>query len=161
MTRLNSRFNEQQYYTQGNTARKLNTVPEIIERPEEKERKERQANRKPNRNVERARAFDLKYTVMLTFATAFLFCSCFYMLSVQAEISEQRREIAMLESNLNELTDNNDETSKRLESSVNLPEIYEVATTELGMVYPKAGQVVSYEASNPDYVKQYKDVPVY
>ena len=92
-------------------------------------------------------------------ATIFLFGSCFYMLTVQATITEQRREIAMLESNLNSLTDNNNEMSKRIESSVDLTEIYNVATTELGMVYPKAGQVVSYEASNPDYVKQFKDVP--
>lgn len=162
MTRLNSRLNEQ-YYTQGNTARKLNMVPETIERPEEKRQKERQVKKNPNKqiskNAERARAFSPIYTCMLMVATVFLFGSCFYMLTIQATITEQRREIAMLESNLNDLTDNNDEMSKRIESSVNLPEVCEVATTELGMVYPKAGQVVSYEASNPDYVKQFKDVP--
>lgn len=159
MTRLDSRFDEQQYYIQGNTARKLNTVPKTHERPVEREVKERQVNQRINKNVNRARAFDLRYTVLLMVATVFLFGSCVYMLSVQASITEQRREIAMLESNLNTLTDNNNETSKRLDSSVNLPEIYEVATKELGMVYPKAGQVLSYEASNPDYVKQFEDVP--
>ena len=82
------------------------------------------------------------------------------MLSLQADITEQRRQIAALESNLTELTDTNNETSKRLESSVDLTKVYDVATGELGMVYPKTGQVISYEASNPDYVKQYKDVPV-
>ena len=61
---------------------------------------------------------------------------------------------------MNDMKDTNNETSKRLEGSVDLTKIYEVATTELGMVYPKSGQVVSYEASNPDYVKQFKDVPV-
>lgn len=159
MTRLDSKFYEQQYYTQGSAARKLNQVPEIIEEPEERKQPKHQVNRQTKRNVERARAFSFKYTVMLTIATVFLFSSCFYMLSIQAKITDQRREIAMLESNLNQLTDTNDETSKRIESSVNLPEIYKVATTELGMVYPKAGQVVSYEASNPDYVKQFRDVP--
>ena len=162
MTRLNSRVNEQ-YYTQGNTSRKLNVEPEIIERPVEERREERQVRRQKNksisRNAERAKAFSPLYTCMLMVATIFLFGSCFYMLTVQATITEQRREIAMLESNLNSLTDNNNEMSKRIESSVDLTEIYNVATTELGMVYPKAGQVVSYEASNPDYVKQFKDVP--
>lgn len=167
MTRVNSRYYEQEYYTQGNTARKLDTVPARVERPYEEEREERQVkrqekrqpNQRINRNARRAQAFSPKYTAMLMVATVFLFASCFYMLTVQAEITEQRREIAILESSLNALTDNNNETSKRIESSVNLPEIYKVATTELGMVYPKAGQVVSYEASNPDYVKQFKDVP--
>lgn len=161
MTRLDSRFYEQQYYTQGSAARKLNQVPETIERPKERRQKQHQVNERTKKNVERARAFSFRYTVMLTLATVFLFGSCFYMLSIQSEITEQRREIALLESNLNALTDSNDEMSKRIESSVNLPEIYEVATTELGMVYPKTGQVVSYEASNPDYVKQYMDVPAY
>lgn len=147
----------ERYYIEGNTARQLNTIPERIERPEQ--RQERRVNENVSRNQRRARAFDLKYTACLMVATVFLFVSCVNMLSIQSDITEQRRQIATLESTLNELTDNNNETSKRLESSVDLTKIYTVATTELGMVYPKAGQVVSYEASNPDYVKQYKDVP--
>ena len=154
---MNSRNEQTRYYIEGNTARKLNTVPQRVERPQQ-ERK-RQVNERIDRNSKRAKAFDLKYTMALMVATVFLFASCINMLTIQADISEQRREIATLESNLNELTDMNNETSKRLESSVDLTQIYEVATTELGMVYPKTGQVISYEASNPDYVKQFKDVP--
>lgn len=158
MKTLEPRYYDQtQYYTEGNAARKLNTVPERVERPERQ--KERQVNERIDRNRNRAKAFDLKYTIALTLATVFLFASCIDMLTMQANITEQRRQIAMLESNLNDLTDANNETSKRLESSVNLPKIYEVATSELGMVYPKNGQVRTYEASNPDYVKQFKDVP--
>lgn len=156
---MNSRYENREYYIEGNAARQLNTMPERIERPERQQREERQVNERINKNRNRAKAFDLKYTIALMVATVFLFVSCINMLTIQANITEQRRQIAALESNLNELTDTNDETSKRLESSVNLPEIYEVATKELGMVYPETGQVVSYEASNPDYVKQFKDVP--
>ena len=153
-----SRNNQRRYYIEGNTARQLNTAPQRIERTERRE--ERRVNERVDRNSKRASAFDLKYTVCLMVATVVLFCSCVSMLTIQSDITEQRRQIAMLESTLNELTDTNNETSKRLESSVDLPKIYEVATTELGMVYPKTGQVVSYEASNPDYVKQFKDVPM-
>ena len=153
---MDSRNEERRYYIEGNTARKLNTAPERIERPQ---REKRRVNEKVNRNAKRAKAFDLKYTIALVTATAFLFVSCVSMLNLQADITEQRRQIAMLESNLIELTDMNNETGKRLDSTVDLTEVYEVATTELGMVYPKNGQVLSYEASNPDYVKQFKDVP--
>ena len=155
---MNPRNEQRRYYIEGNTARQLNTIPQRIERPERQ--KERQVNERVNRNSKRARAFDLKYTVCLMVATVFLFVSCVNMLTIQADITEQRRQIATLESTLNELTDTNNETSKRLESSVDLPKVYDVAINELGMVYPKTGQVVSYEASNPDYVKQFKDVPV-
>lgn len=153
---MDSKNEKRYYYVEGNTARKLNAAPERIQRPE---REERKVNEKISRNTRRAKAFDLKYTMTLVTATVFLFVSCVNMLTLQADIAGQRRQIAMLESSLNELTDTNNETSKRLESSVNLPEVLEIATKELGMVYPKSGQIVSYKASNPDYVKQFKDVP--
>ncbi len=145
------------YYVEGNAVRKLSAVPEREVRPERE--KERKVNEKIQRNVKKAKAFDLQYTLMLVGATVFLFVSCISMLTLKANVTEQRREIAMLESNLNALTDSNNETSKRLQSSVDLTKIYEVATRDLGMIYPDNGQVVSYEASNPDYVKQFKDIP--
>jgi len=154
---LDSRNEQERYYIEGNTARKLNTVPQRVERPVEREKRE--VNERVRRNSRRAKAFDLKYTMALMTATIFLFVSCVNMLTMQADVTKQRSEIALLESNLTELTDTNNETSKRLESSVDLTQVYEVATTELGMVYAKNGQVVTYEASNPDYVKQFKDVP--
>ena len=92
----------QQYYIEGNTARQLNTVPQRIERPEHKE--ERRVSERVERNQKRARAFDLKYTVCLMIATVFLFGSCVNMLAIQSDITEQRRQIALLEKNLNELT---------------------------------------------------------
>lgn len=149
--------NREYYYIEGNAARKLATVPVREERPERK--KEHKVNEKIQKNAKRAKAFDLQYTIALVTATAFLFVSCISMLTLKANVTEQRRQIAMLESNLNALTDSNNETSKRLESSVDLTKIYDVATNDLGMVYPGTGQVVSYEASNPDYVKQFKDIP--
>lgn len=154
---MDSRNVERSYYIEGNTARQLNTVPERIEKQQPE--RQRQVNEKHAKNTRRAKAFDLKYTVALVAATVFLFSSCVSMLTLQAQITEQRRQIAIMESNLNELTDTNNETSKRLESSVDLTEVFAVATGELGMKYPKSGQIVSYEASNPDYVKQFKDVP--
>lgn len=158
--KLDSRNYQRRYYVEGNTARKLDAVPQRIERPQRRQEQERKANSRSNRNVRRALAFDLRYTLALLVATSFLFVSCVSMLSVQADITEQRREITMLERNLTKMTDTNNEKSKQLESSVDLTKVYDIAIHELGMVYPKTGQVISYDASNPDYVKQYKDIPV-
>lgn len=161
MRRLNSRNEERYYYIEGNAARKLNTVPQREVRPNRQPapERERKTNARVERNAQRAKAFDLRYTMALVVATVFLFGACVNMLSLQADITEQRRQIALLESNLNELKDTNNETSKRLDSSVDLTKVYDFATRELGMVYPGNDQVVSYKASNPDYVKQFKDVP--
>ena len=158
---LDSRNEERYYYIEGNAARKLNTVPQREVRPERQPARQpqRRTNARIAKNTQRARAFDLKYAMALVVATVCLFGACVNMLSLQADITEQRRQIAMLESNLNELKDTNNETSKRLDSSVDLTKVDEFATAELGMVYPGNDQVVSYKASNPDYVKQFKDVP--
>ncbi len=154
-----ARNDQRSYYIEGNTARKLNTAPQRVERPERKERIERPVNPKIANNSRRAKAFDLRYTVALVTATTLLFVFCINMLTLQATVTEQRKQVASKERQLNALKDENDETSKRLESSVDLTKVYDVAVNELGMVYPKNGQVVSYEASHPDYVKQFKDVP--
>ncbi len=158
---MDSRNEERYYYIEGNAARKLNTVPQREVSPERQPARQpqRRTNARIAKNTQRARAFDLKYAMALVVATVCLFGACVNMLSLQADITEQRRQIAMLESNLNELKDTNNETSKRLDSSVDLTKVYEFATAELGMVYPGNDQVVSYKASNPDYVKQFKDVP--
>lgn len=155
--RMHSENENRRYYTEGNTARKLNTVPKKVEQP--KRRKKKQVNERISRNSRRARAFDLKYTMALVTAVTILFTACIYMLTIQADITTKRKQIAQLESDLNTLTDMNNEKSKRLEGSVDLTQVYKVATEELGMVYPKNGQVISYEASKPDYVKQFKDIP--
>ncbi len=158
---MDSRNEERYYYIEGNAARKLNTVPQREVRPNRQPvpERERKTNARVEKNAQRAKAFDLRYTMALVVATVFLFGACVNMLSLQADITEQRRQIALLESNLNELKDTNNETSKRLDSSVDLTKVYDFATQELGMVYPGNDQVVSYKASNPDYVKQFKDVP--
>lgn len=152
---LNSRNEERMYYVEGNTARKLNLAPQKIDR-EEQEKIRRQAIRR----AKHRKVVQLQYAMLFAIGISFLFVFSVRMLSVQSAIAEQRREIMLLEAEFNQLKNKNDETHKRLDSSVDLTEVYDVAIKELGMVYPKNGQIVSYEASRPDYVKQFKDIPV-
>ena len=172
--RMHSENENRRYYTEGNTARKLNTVPKKVEQP--KRRKKKQVNERISRNSRRARAFDLKYTMALVTAVTILFTACIYMLTIQADITTKRKQIAQLESDLNTLTDMNNEKSKRLEGSVDLTQVYKVATEELGMVYPKNAEGILtscrfsnlYDIKNMKYVKddrelvgieEYKDIP--
>ncbi len=46
-----------------------------------------------------------------------------------------------------------------LNTSLDLKNIYEIATSELGMVYQKENQVIPYKSNKSDYVKQYADIP--
>lgn len=153
---MNERNRQQRrYYVDGNTARKLNTAPVREERP----RKKRKVNKRIARNVRRSRAFSLGYTLALLFATSILFVTCISMLTLDEKVTKQRNDISSLEERINALTDENNETAKQLQSSVNLIKVYDFAVNELGMEYPKNGQVLYYHATNPDYVKQFKDVP--
>lgn len=142
-------------YIDGNTARKLN----VNTVPERRYEKEEQLSPKTQRKIDRVRAFDLKYTLVLVVAIAFTFAACISMISVQAKINAQNKEIAALESQYQNLSNDNDAAAARVNSDVDLNAIQKVAMEELGMVYPSAGQVVTYDSASEQYVKQYKDVP--
>ena len=47
----------------------------------------------------------------------------------------------------------------RIESSVNLEEIRNIAMNELGMVYATGENVILYENTSQNYVSQYEDIP--
>ena len=154
-------YRNERYFVDGNTVRKIQATPERMPEREKKvvKRPEKKQNKRIAKNASRARAFDLRYTTVLVVATLCLFASCVSMLNAQSRIAEQRKSIEVLETKLTTLAEANDETAKRLDSSVDLTHIYNVATKQLGMTYPKMGQIINYEESNPDYVKQYMDVP--
>ena len=47
----------------------------------------------------------------------------------------------------------------RIETSINLEEIREIAINELGMVYATKENVILYKNTNQNYVSQYGEVP--
>ena len=64
-----------------------------------------------------------------------------------------------MKSEVASLADENTATQERINSSIDLGEVYDTATGELGMVYTKEDQIIHYKSSNSDYVKQYEDIP--
>ena len=47
----------------------------------------------------------------------------------------------------------------RINTSLDLDYVYRVATEELGMVYPNKNQVILYNKTESEYVRQYEDIP--
>ncbi len=47
----------------------------------------------------------------------------------------------------------------RINASIDLDHIYKVATEELGMVYANPEQVLLYDKTESEYVRQYEDIP--
>ena len=55
----------------------------------------------------------------------------------------------------------NDALETSINTSVDLNKIYEIATKELGMVYARKNQVLLYDKTESEYVRQYEDIPEY
>ena len=53
----------------------------------------------------------------------------------------------------------NNALEARISTYVDLKHIYEVATGELGMVYPSDDQILYYDKTERGYVRQYEDIP--
>ena len=163
----------ERYYIDGSTVRKVREVPVYTEEP--RRRPQRNPQRTPERSpqkrtaaekqkkisakADKALAFDMRYTMFVMTSVLIVIAACVLMLHMEASINEKKSNINALESELETIEDDNAALKLSLESMYSLDDIYNVATSELGMVYAKKGQIVYYESANEDYVKQYQDIP--
>ena len=158
-------------YVDGNTVRKLEPTPYKRDEREERRRaqraaersrqeKERQRNRRiAVKNREKVLKIDLRYTLFLGLAVAATLLICIYYLSLQSQMTTQTKTISALKSELNTLVDENLATQERINNAVDLEQVYQKATSELGMDYASKSQIIYYSGTSDDYVKQYKEIP--
>ncbi len=138
---------------QGNAARALYTVPERrektdgpVEVPHRKHKKE-------------SDTLSIPYCIFLAAACVLTLTLGAYYLQQQALATSSQKKIASLESTLAEKKKENADELNRIETSINLEEIRDIAINELGMVYATQDNVVLYENISENYVSQYEDVP--
>lgn len=148
-------------YVDGNTVRKLNTVPSRMPVPGETREQERRkkADRQTRANRERAMRMNPAYLLFLTMAVALSVGVCGLYIKFQTEVSSRRNHVAALESQILDLRTDNDAALNRIETSVNLEEIKDTAMNSLGMVYPSKDQIVYFTVNIDDYMNQYRDIP--
>lgn len=111
------------------------------------------------RNQEKALQVDLPYVLMLTVAVVCVLFICVNYLHGHASINGRIHHIEVLEAQLEELKAENDALETRINTSIDLDRIYRVATEELGMVYADRDQVLLYNKTESEYVRQYEDIP--
>ncbi len=157
MEAKNKRYQYNDYTTYGNTARKLQVIPDYEESGdlEPIRRPAREKRRKPKANT----GMDLFSLFFLTIAIAVSLYTCVEYLQVQSGVTERNKEIAELERDLTKLQNQNKDALSKINTSLDLNYIYKIATTELGMVYPNENQVIPYESNLSDYVRQYEEIP--
>lgn len=142
-----------QVYVQGNTARRLQVVPDVQKTPSKKVSNQTRKNRE--------KALHMNIVSVLFMAAAMVvagFILTWY-LTLQSDITNSVKHISALESQLNYLKLANDENYSRITSDVNLEEVKRIAIQELGMRYAEEGQIVTFNGEGSDYVRQTGDIP--
>ncbi len=156
----NRRYYDYNYIEDGNTVRKL--APEYEPQPK---RQRQEPLRDPAREAEirkkRAKhnVIDFKYSLVISCVCVVVLASCIGYIREQANINAHKTSIAALQSELDRINNENVAKEEALNSSVDLDAIYQRASKKLGMKYADSNHTILYESSNPDYVRQYQDIP--
>lgn len=142
-------------YVHGNTARKLEVVPYR----EQKSQVRRKVSPRTRRNRERALHMNIGSVLSLAIpmVAAGLILTAY--LTLQSDITNSIKNIAALESTLNNLKMENDENYSRITSSVDLEEVKRIAIQELGMRYAEEGQIIRFNGEGSDYIRQTGNIP--
>ena len=134
------------FYIHGTGAEKL--APS--EREERLQRKRRQD---VGRSVKR------QHRIRRNLASICTLYLCVNYLHLQSAITARMHNIEAMEEKLEKMRTENDALETSINTSIDLNEIYEIATKELGMVYAKKDQVLLYDKTESEYVRQYEDIP--
>ncbi len=146
-----------QNYIAGSTVR-AEEPRRIYEEPQQQRRRPH-VSRTVRRNQEKALYMDLPYVVALTIAAACVLSICVNYLHVQSSISSRIHHIQVLEQDIEQLKAENDALQTSINTNIDLDHVYQVATEELGMVYANRDQVLLYDKTESEYVRQYEDIP--
>mgnify|MGYP000929232044 FL=1 len=149
---------EMEYYVDGNVVRKVETsVPKKA--PKTSAGEVAKTNRMIRKNRERALSMDLPYLVVMSAAVAVMLLLCVNYIAIQSKLTSTIKQTQKNESNLEKLRNENDSMENMIATYVDLDHIYDVATNKLGMIYAKKNQVITYEKTESEYVRQFEDIP--
>jgi cell division protein FtsL len=151
----NRREYDRTSYVDGNTVRKLNTQPDRREEQYEIPSPRRQ----DNRQTMALPGINIPSLMILTVAIVATLVLCVNYIRVQSDINRIEKEIATTQEKLITLTKSNDAAYEEIKATDNLDYVYRVAVEEYGMIYPGDDNLIKYQGSDDDYVRQYEDIP--
>ena len=138
-------------YMYGNTVRKYNQpAPQHSPAP----------FRNPAEQKKRRSHMSLGYLLFLSLAMILMVGTLAWYISLQSQVKNTSKSIASLESQLNNLKQENDEAYNRANGKVDLDEVKRIAISEYGMTYATEGQIITYsDGGGNDYVRQLAPIP--
>lgn len=152
---------ERHTYVDGNTVRRIDTLPRRNEeeRRREEERREQQIRRRVLQQPVRMPWVDMKSVLFLAVAAAVTLYVCFTYIQAQNHVQEQKNKVVQMEYSLASQKESNNDTYQEILDSVDLSEVYDRATGKLGMVQAQDNQIHKYQSKKSDTVKQYGKIP--
>lgn len=142
-------------YVYDNLARQLEEVPQRRQNPQRRRRVKVYPKQRP---VAMPSISGASFLFLLA-AVAVTVFFCFNYLRVQSGVTQMKNEVITLQGQNEEMAAANDEAYQRIMDSVDLSEVYQIATGELGMVQAVDNQIFKYRSQKSDMVKQYGDIP--
>lgn len=142
-------------YMDGNAARAIDAAP--VRRHVDPERTpERRTRTQEAPARKKVSFFSVAFTLVAVVGILYLALSY---IMVQSDITMAKKDIAKLESEISQMERNNKEAYESIDASVDLDEVYDIATKRLGMVHATEAQVFTYDDSLSDRVVQYANIP--
>jgi len=145
-------------YQTGSTALQLDAAPVMTKEEYRKSIEEEQLSRRKKSKKLEMRSNRL-YTFYMVFLVAVTVILMARYIDLQSAVTIKLRDIAKLETQIQNLKADNDAVEKRLATTVPVIEVKDQALNRLGMSYARDAQIKHYTVDNVDFMSQYKDVP--
>ena len=158
-------------YVDGSAARAFPDEPEYTPRKNTRKSAAPQPVRDPDwipeknlsetaqKNRRKASEISAGYVLFLILSCGLILAVSIHYLQLQTEITNRKKEITRLESELNSLRDENDAYYSQVSSNIDLNEIRQRAIGSLGMKLPEENQIQTYETEGRSYFRQFQDIP--
>lgn len=130
----------------------------MVESTEDYEENSREVSPRIKKNQRRAMKLGLGYITFFGVAVVMTLLVCFQYLGIQADLSQKTRKIKSLQTEITSLREKNESEYNYITNSVNLDEIRDRAG-DLGMIYADDSQIVKYESTGDQEIKQYENIP--
>ncbi|MCT4596320.1 MAG: hypothetical protein N4A50_00370 [Vallitalea sp.] len=112
-------------------------------------------NRRP---VSKRRVKRYKYKMKFALILGVTMTVCLVMIKTQFTVKDKSDRILSLENKLRALKTQNRLLKDSINDNMSLEQVYEIATTKLGMVSPNKDQVNKFNIEEKSYTQQYSDI---
>ncbi len=117
-----------------------------------------QIEKRVRHNREQAAIMNKGFVAFMAVAIIICCVVCYFYISLQGEVTTRLRTVASLQSQIQEVSIDNDMLEKRIGTQENIAQIKVDATDLLGMQTVSPEQIVYYSVSDQDYMLQYDKI---